>query len=130
MAVSTSKQVMPSADREPTVSFRDLVDEKFQRVWDRFIAIDERTQRSNDDLAAYKVTANEFRSTLADQAARLVTKDELKQQAAAAEIQRLRVDNLEKTSANMQGRIWMLAAIFAVIQVAVNIAQRFIPHIP
>lgn len=121
----------PSADREPTVSYRDLVEEKFQRVWDRFTATQAALDKAEADLTAYKLTANEFRGTLSDQAQRLATKEEVRQRDTAIEIQRQRIENIEKTSSNMQGKLWMLAAVFAVIQVVINVAQRFLPpHVP
>lgn len=116
----------PTADRIPTVSFAALVDEKFARVWDKFEAVEKAIDKADDDLTAYKLTANEFRGTLSDQAIRLVTKDEQKQLRDYLEIQRLRIDDIEKSAANMQGRLWMLAAVFAVLQVVINIAQRFL----
>jgi hypothetical protein len=117
---------LPSADRAPTVSYRDLVNEQFGRVSDKFVAVEKAIDKADADLTAYKLTANEFRGTLSDQAARLATKDDLDQVRASIEIQRLRVDKAENTSANMQGKMWMLAAVFAVLQVVINIAQRFL----
>lgn len=118
----------PSADRQPTVSYRDLVNEQFGRVWDKFGAVEKAIDKADVDLTAYKLTANEFRGTLSDQATRLATKDDLKQARDQSEIQRLRIDTIEKTAANMQGKLWMLAAVFAVLQVVINIAQRFLQH--
>lgn len=108
--------------------FYDLLDEKFGRVWDRFDSIDKALVKADSDLTAYKLTANEFRGTLSDQAGRLATKEELKQKDALIEIQRQRIDKIENTAANLQGRIWMLAAIFAGLQVLVNLAQRYLPQ--
>ena len=125
-----TSQQMPSADREPTVSYRDLINEQFLRVWDKFNAVETAITKADGDLTAYKLTANEFRGTLSDQAQRLATKEELRQIRAENEIQRLRVDGIDKTAANLQGRIWMLVAVFAILQVILNIAQRFVPHIP
>lgn len=130
MAGPAHSEPTPSADRVPTVSYRDLVNEQFSRVWDKFTSVEKAIDKADDDLSAYKLTANEFRGTLSDQAQRLATKEELKQIRDAIEIQRQRVETIEKTSANMQGKLWMLAAVFAVVQVAINIAQRFFPHIP
>ncbi len=118
----------PSADREPTVSYRDLVNEQFARVWDKFSSVETAINKADSDLSTYKLTANEFRGTLSDQAQRLATKEELKQRDAVVEIQRQRIDKIENTSANIEGKMWMLAAIFAFIQVVVNVAQRFFPH--
>lgn len=126
--MADTPQPAPSADRIPTVSYRDLVDEKFARVWDKFGAVEKAIDKADVDLTAYKLTANEFRGTLSDQATRLATKDDLKQARDQSEIQRLRIDTIEKTAANMQGKLWMLAAVFAVLQVIINIAQRFLQH--
>lgn len=120
----------PTADRLPTVSYASLVDEKFARVWDKFGAVEKAIDKADADLTAYKLTANEFRGTLSDQATRLATKDELQQARDQHEIQRLRIDGIEKNSANMQGKLWMLAAVFAVLQVIINIAQRFLTNTP
>lgn len=118
----------PTAAHTPTVSYRDLVNEQFGRVADKFAAVEKAIDKADADLTAYKLTANEFRGTLSDQAARLATKDELGQARGGIEIQRLRIDAIEKEAANMQGKLWMLAAVFAVIQVIINIAQRFLTH--
>lgn len=112
----------PTADRLPTVSYRDMVNEQFMRVWDRFDAVDKALIKADADLTAYKLTANEFRGTLSDQAQRLATKDELRKQDDSLEIQRLRIDKLETAAANMHGRVWMLAFVFAILQVVINFA--------
>ena len=117
----------PSADSEPTVSYRDLVNEQFNRVWDKFAATEKAINKADAELTQYKLTANEFRGTLSDQALRLATKEEINQRDTLLEIQRHRIDKLEAAAANLQGRIWMLAFIFAGIQVLVNVAQRFFP---
>lgn len=128
MAMGINKE--PTASREPTVSYRDLVDEKFGRVWDKFGAVEKAIDKADADLSAYKLTANEFRGTLSDQAARLATKEDIVQERKTMEIQRLRIDKLDNISSNLQGRIWMLAAVFAALQIVVNIAQRFLPAVP
>ncbi len=110
---------------EPGYS-RDLLDEKLHRVWDKFEAVEKAIEKADQDLSAYKLTANEFRGTLSDQAARLATKEDITQLKATIEIQRLRIDKTENSSANLQGRIWMLAAVVVALQLVVNIAQRFI----
>ena len=120
----------PSADRIPTVSYRDLVTEQFARVWDKFRSIEAAIAKADGDLTQYKLTANEFRGTLSDQAARLATKEEMRQRDLTLEIQRQRIDKIETNSANMQGKLWMLAAVFAVIQVIINLMQRFFQHTP
>ena len=82
-------------DREPTVSYRNLVDEQFSRVWDKFASVEKAIEKADADLAQYKLTANEFRGTLSDQALRLATKGELRQKDSLLEIQRLRIDKVE-----------------------------------
>lgn len=127
----TSHQIpKPSADHLPTVSYRDLVQEKFGRVWDKFEAVDRATTKAEADLASYKILANEFRGSLSDQRTLFVTKEDLLSVKETMEIQRLRIDKIDNLAANMQGRLWMLAAIFAILQVIINIAQRFLSHIP
>jgi hypothetical protein len=117
-------------NEEPAVPYSVLVDEKFGRVWDKFKSVEEAIGKADTDLTAYKLTANEFRGTLSDQAARLATKEELGRIRDTIEIQRQRIDTNEKMAANTQGKIWALAAVFAVLQVLINLAQRFLPHIP
>ena len=102
---------------------------QFSRVWDKFASVEKAIEKADADLAQYKLTANEFRGTLSDQALRLATKDELRQKDSLLEIQRLRIDKLETSSANLQGRIWMLAFVFAGLQVLANVLQRFLPAI-
>lgn len=128
MTERTPHPPMPSADREPTVSYRDLVDEKFGRVWDKFLSVEKAIDKADDDLSAYKLTANEFRGTLSDQASRLATKEELNQIRGSLEIQRQRIETLEKAASNTQGKMWMLAFVFAGLQIVLNLAQTYLPH--
>lgn len=125
-----SSSTSPLSDGEQTVPYHALVDEKLGRVWDKFKSIEAAIAKADMDLTAYKLTANEFRGTLSDQAQRLATKDELRQRDTALELQRLRIEKIENASSNLQGRIWMLAAIIAVFQIVLNLAPKFFPHVP
>lgn len=109
---------------KPNVSYSKLVDEKFARVWDQFASTQKALDKADADMTAYKLTANEFRGALMDQAQTFVTKGALDAAKADVEIQRQRVDKVETTAANLAGKLWMLAAIVAVFQLIINIAQH------
>lgn len=116
----------PTSEREPTVAYRDFVNSQFERVWDKFTSVEKAIDKADIDLTAYKLTANEFRGTLADQAGRLATKEDMRITRDAIEIQRQRIEVIEKFSANMQGKLWMLAAVFAGAQIFINLAQHYL----
>src|SRR5687768_13140338 len=98
-----------------------IINERFERVWDRFNSIDKALNKADEALNQYKLMSNEFRGTLSDQANRLATKEDIYQVKELIELQRSRMDKAENASANLQGRVWMLAFVFAAAQVIINV---------
>ena len=124
-----------------------MLDEREDRTKERFVALDKNisTAIAAADKAVGKAESaterrfegvNEFRQTLADQASLLMPRAEyLVQHGALAEkLESLkagieeRMSLLEKFYANLQGRLWAISAIWALVVLAASIGVRFIGH--
>jgi hypothetical protein len=120
-----------------------MLDEREDRTKERFIALDKNITVAM--MAADKAVGkaematekrfegvNEFRSTLADQAATLLPRAEFQVQHKSLldKIDGLdaRLAAMENSAANIQGRIWAIGAIWSIFVVAVSIGVRFIGH--
>lgn len=80
--------------------------------------------------------SNEFRQSLSDLSALMWTikegtaaVDSLRRELTAVQqISDARIGALERANANIQGRIWAVSALFAIIALAIDIGSRFIGH--
>ncbi len=81
-------------------------------------------------------TQNEFRGALADLSGQMATKEHVgtrtesmrREMTALNENQEIRIRTLEAANANIQGRIWVISALWAVIVLVSSFAVRFIGH--
>ena len=124
-----------------------MLDEREDRTKERFVALDKNisTAIAAADKAVGKAESaterrfegvNEFRQTLADQASLLMPRAEYQVQhgALSEKLEGLkagieeRMSLLEKFYANLQGRLWAISAIWALVVLAASIGVRFIGH--
>jgi hypothetical protein len=120
-----------------------MLDEREDRTKERFVALDKNitiAMIAADKAVSKAETAtekrfegvNEFRQTLADQAATLLPRGEFQVQHRSLmdKIDGLdaRLAAIENSGANLQGRVWAVGAIWSIFVVAVSIGVRFIGH--
>jgi hypothetical protein len=83
------------------------------------LAVDKAEALMNHRLEAM----NEFRAALSDQSGRFLAMDTYD---AKHEVLSNRIGQLEKTMANLEGRLWAIGAGMTVINVAINLAAFFL----
>jgi small-conductance mechanosensitive channel len=79
---------------------------------------------------------NEFRASLSDLSGHMATKESVdtrveslrRELSATDDAQEGRIRVLETANANIQGRIWVISALWAVIVLVSSFAVRFIGH--
>lgn len=100
---------------------REWLDERFDRVWDRFTADAEARRIAFSTMDRRLEGMNEIREQLGAQASTFLLRTTYDARHQALED---RIGKVENKQSNVDGRFWVLGVVFVIVQVALELFLR------